>query len=99
MWKGGQVKIMRPIQHIYPFEVHSPLESTVKGTPPITEDTVAEQSDSCRPCSTRLLYMQETGLYVVSTLLNRGSVLDFTIIVQATYCVLLYYCYYVSMFN
>lgn len=51
--KGGQVKIIRrPIQHIYPLEVRSFVESTVAQTP-IPEDATVEQSDLCRPRSSR----------------------------------------------
>lgn len=53
--KGGQVKIIRrPIQHVYPLEVRSPMESTITLTPPsIPEDAIVERSDSHRPSSSR----------------------------------------------
>ena len=51
--KGGQVKIIRrPIQHIYPLEVRSSMESTVAQTS-IHEDIIVEKSESRRPCSSR----------------------------------------------
>lgn len=65
--KGGQVKmIRRPIQHIYPLEVRSPMGSTVSRTP-VPEDTFVESS---RPRSTRKAAMQARDRIIAAMMDN-----------------------------
>ena len=63
--KGKQVKIIeRPIQHIYPLKVRSPLEPTILKLP-LSQKTPPPYSQICADFAQpeELLYMQETRFW------------------------------------